>query len=286
MDDRDFAIVAHLFQHPSDGPQAIARQVGITRNAVTRRLRLLQEGRVALSFFALPHHTLFGRTSTVRLYAPQRTPLGNDLLAAPDVIGYDLNHDGLCAVTTWQREGGPAPALQRLLGGPAIVEFTDATPGPSAPYLTRLEWKVAAVLLADPRASAAALARATGLAPRTCARARERLVASRAVRMGINLREDGVRGAPVFRVYVEGHPDTGALHRILGPECVVSDQVAEGTVYFARASTQGTFMSAIERLRGLAGVRDVKLILSRGNGVAVERLQAWCRQQVQGGTPS
>ena len=282
MDERDFAILGHLFQSPLDGPQAIARAVGITRNAVARRMRILASGPVGLTFFALPHHSLLGRTSTVRLFAPEAPPPGAAILSEPDVIGYDLNHDGLCAVTTWQDRPAAVPGLETLMGGPALAQFTDATPGPAAAHLTRLDWKVAWALLADPRASDAALARATGLAPRTCARARQRLVDTKAVRVGINLREDGSTGIPVFRAYVEGRPAADDVQRVLGPDAVVSDQVAEGTVYFARAASQGSLMAAIERLRRLPGVRDVKPILSRGNGVAVARLQSWCQQHIAG----
>lgn len=283
MDGTDFRILARLFVHPLDGPEAVGRAVGLTRNAVARRLRLLQASPLALGFFALPHHSLFGRASTVHLYAVRgEPPAGDGLLALDDVIGYDVNHDGLCAVTTWHRPGAAAAHLDDALGGPAVARFTDATPGPAAPHLTGLEWKVAGALLAEPRASAAALARATGLAARTCARARDRLVAGRAVRVGLSLRED-LAGYPLYRVYVQGRPDQAKALAILGPDAVVSDEVDEGRVWFARAPTTGGLMVAVERLRALPGVSDVKLILSRDNGVAVERLARWCREAAAAG---
>lgn len=282
MDEVDFRILGHLFIAPLDGPEAIARKVGLTRNAVSRRLRNLEDGEVQLRFFALPHNSLFGAVSTVNLYAPRKPVDVEALLAAPDVMGYDLNHDGLCAATTWQQgQAKPVPALDRLLGGKPIASFTDATPGPDTPHLSRLEWKVALAMLESPRASVAALARATGLAPRTCSRARERLLASRAVRPGINLCEDGAKGYPIFRLYVQGTPDPKAVDAILGPDAVVSDSVAEGTVYFARAQSMGAAVVAVEQVRRLKGVSDVKLILSRANGIALDRLRGWCKARIE-----
>ena len=279
MDDVDFLIVGHLFERPLDGPEQLARQVGLSRNAVSRRMRLLQEGPVRLGFFALPHHSLLGRTSTVNLHATDGDVDGDAALACDDVLAYDLNHDGLCAVTTWQAgPATPSPRLERLLG-PAVARFTDATPGPAAPYLTRLEWKVVQAWCSQPRASAAALARATGLAPRTCERARSRLQATRAMRAGITLREDGVRGPPVFRLFVQGHPDAARLERALG-QSFLSDVVAEGQVRFARAASAGALVVATEAVRRLPGVADVKLILSRRFGLAQERLDGWIQQRL------
>lgn len=283
MDETDFRILGHLFAAPLDGPEAIARKVGLTRNAVSRRLRNLEEGDVLLRFFALPHNSLFGASSTVNLYAPRAPVDVGALLAAPDVIGYDLNHDGLCAATTWQQgPARPVPELDHLLGGRPVASFMDATPGPDTPHLSRLEWKVALAMLDAPRASAAALARATGLAARTCARARERLIASKAVRAGINICEDRAKGYPMFRLYVQGKPDGEAVTAILGDDAVVSDSVAEGTVYFAHARSMGAVVVAVERIHRLKGVSDVKLILSRANGIALDRLRGWCRAKIEG----
>lgn len=283
MDETDFRIIGHLFERPLDGPEAVARSVGLTRNAVARRLRLLQEGPMRLGFWALPHHTLLGRASTVNLHAPPSPPDGRAILASDDVLAYDVNHDGLCAVTTWSRpDAGRAPsdALDRMLGA-AVARYTDATPGPAAPHLSRLEWKVVAAWTVQPRASAAALSRASGLAPRTCERARQRLLASRAVRAGITLREDHAEGLPVFRVFVQGHPDAAALRRVLG-ESFVSDVVREGAVHFARAPTAGAMMVTVDALRRLPGVTDVKLILSREFALAGDRLAGWIRERVEG----
>lgn len=275
----DFRIVGHLFERPLEGPEALSRAVGLSRNAVSRRLRLLQEGPVRLGFFALPHHTLFGRTSVVNLHATDGDVDGAAILACPDVLAYDLNHDGLCAVTTWQAPGARSEqALDRLLG-PAVARYTDATAGPAAPHLTRLEWKVVRAWTADPRASAAALARATGLAPRTCERARTRLVAGGAMRAGITLREDGVRGPPVFRLFIQGHPSAADLDRALG-ESFVSDVVQEGQVRFARVASAGALVVATEAVRRLPGVADVKLILSRRFELAHGRVDSWIAQRL------
>ena len=280
MDATDFRIVGHLFERPLDGPEALARSVGLTRNAVARRLRLLQEGPLRLGFWALPHHTLFGRTSTVNLHAPADAVDGEAILACDDVLAYDLNHDGLCAVTTWHQGGkAPFPRLERLLG-PTVARYTDATPGPAVPHLSRLEWRVVGAWMAEPRASAAGLSRATGLAARTCERARQRLLESRAMRAGITLREDFAEGFPVFRLFVQGQPDPAALRRALG-EAFVSDVVREGAVHFARASSAGAMMVTVDAVRRLPGVTDVKPILSRGFGLAEERLARWIQEKIE-----
>lgn len=278
MDEVDFRILAHLFEKPLAGPQALAGSVGLTRNAVAQRLGKLEAGPLALRFFALPHQSLFGRHSLVHLFHVE-TPVDVEaVLRTDDVIGYDVNHDGLCAVTTWSLPGAPN-RLERVMGSRPLASFSDATPGPATPHLNRLEWKVAAAWLRQPRASAAQLARATGLAARTCTRARQRLVASNAVRVGINLREDRAR-FPIFRVYVQGSPDETAVRRILGPDAACSDVVAEGTVHFARAASTGAIVHTVQRLQRLPGVSDVKLILSQDNGIAIDRIAAWCLANV------
>lgn len=276
MDEVDFRILGRLFQEPLAGPASLASTVGLTRNAVARRIANLQESGPRLKFFALPHNTLFGRSSTVCLYMPDEIPAPERLLAVRDVIGYDINHDGLCAVTLWQEDKVDTSLVDKMLGTSPIARYTDATPGPHSPYMSRLEWKVAAAMLANPRASAAELGRSTGLAARTCARARDRLEATAAIRMGINICED-LSGFPMFRLYVQGRPDLDKVKQALGRDMVVSDRVEEGTVYFARASTTGAIFVAVERVRNLPGVSDVKLILSRSNGLATARVLDWCR---------
>ncbi|MEA3204170.1 MAG: Winged helix-turn-helix DNA-binding [Thermoplasmata archaeon] len=284
MDGTDFRIVGHLFQNPRAGVQELARAVGLTRNAVARRLRALVAGPMELRFYAIPHHALLGRASTVNLYLPTRAVDIAELVACPDVMGYDLNHDGLCVVTLWQRPGAARPPqLDAMMGAEPLSQYTDATPGPRHPHLSGLEWKVARALLDEPRASAAALAKATGLSPRTCSRARERLVASAAVQLRIGFSEDRSSGMPVFRAYVHGKPDDAAVQAVLGGEAVVTDVVAEGKVWFAKADSVGSMVADVERLRRLKGVADVKLILSRAAGVSHGNLRAWCAQAASSG---
>jgi len=281
VDGTDFGIVAHLFQDPLAGPQAIARGLGLTRNAVARRLRALAVGPPWLRVHALPHPGLLGRASTVNLFATKGAVDGPALLACPDVIAYDLNHDGLCAVTLWSRTTPALATVRRLLGAPPVAVF-DADVPALAPYLPRLDWKVLVALVRDPRATAAGLARATGLAARTCSRARNRLLAAGAVRVAVGLQEDRA-GLPVFRAYVQGHPDEARVRAVLGGDAVVTDVVAQGRVWFSRAPTVGGIVTAVQALRGLPGVEDVKLILSRDVGVATDRIVGWCLEA--GGLP-
>lgn len=168
------------------------------------------------------------------------------------------------------------------MGGPPLVEFTDSAPGPAAPYLTRLEWKVVAALLDEPRASLSSLARRTGLAPRTCARARDRLLQSKAVRVTATIREDHAEGLPVYRLYVQGRPAPKDVTRILGQDAIVSDQVKEGTVYFARAASLGSIMAAAEAMRKADNVEDVKLILSKDSGLARPYLRQLIANKMRG----
>lgn len=283
MDEADFRIVGHLFQHPLAGPQELARAVNLTRNAVARRFRMLQESALGLAFHAYPHQDLFALEFTLHLYAPEKPIAGKAINDVATVIGYDINHDGLHAVTTWRHPGTPRPAeLDRLMGGPPLVEFTDSAPGPAAPYLTRLEWKVVAALLDEPRASLSSLARRTGLAPRTCARARDRLLQSKAVRVTATIREDHAEGLPVYRLYVQGRPAPKDVTRILGQDAIVSDQVKEGTVYFARAASLGSIMAAAEAMRKADNVEDVKLILSKDSGLARPYLRQLIANKMRG----
>src|SRR5690349_8066042 len=108
VDETDFRILGHLFVKPLDGPQAIARKVGLTRNAVARRIRNLEQSPLNLRFFALPHQSLFKAVSTVNLYAGIDHPDLRAIESLAGAIGWDINHDGLCAVTLWQAT--PAPA--------------------------------------------------------------------------------------------------------------------------------------------------------------------------------
>lgn len=265
MDDIDFQILGHLFQHPLDGPQAIAQEVGLTRNAVARRIRILEESPVQLMFFALPHQDLFGRQSVVNLYIAPGDIDEEKVWACGDVLAFDQNHDGLVAVTTWTQDGSHPAALDNLLGGAPVAQFHDVAPGPDAPYLSRLEWRVLRAMLHAPRASNADLARTAGLAPRTCARARERLIATNALRLGINICEDHSDGYPIYRLYVQGTFSRKTIAELLGPDTVISDTVAEGCVYFAKAPSLGAIMATVERVKASDGVDDVKLILSRAN---------------------
>jgi len=267
VNDTDFQILGRLFQHPLDGPQAIAREVGLTRNAVSRRIRLLEASPVHLMFFALPHQDLFGRESVVNLYMAPGDVDERAVWASGDILAFDQNHDGLVAVTTWTKHGTHPEGLDHALGGAPIAQYHDVAPGPEAPYLSRLEWRVLRALMHDPRASNAKLARDTGLAARTCARARERLVTSNAIRLGINIYEDHSNGFPIYRLYVQGGFSRNAVAALLGPDTVISDTVAEGCVYFAKAPSLGAIMATVERVKAHDGVDDVKLILSTQNRV-------------------
>lgn len=283
MDEIDFRILGHLLQHPLAGPQELAKTVGLTRNAVARRMRRLQEADVRLSVLAYPHQDLFALGSTVHLYHAVRGPKATDILACDGVLAFDQNHDGIWAVTIWHPPGqGRSAALDALFGAPPVASFTDATPGPAVPHLSRLEWKVVAALLEHPRGTAAALARASGLAPRTCQRARDRLVTSRAVRVATTLCEDHAEGLPIFRLYVQGHPVRNEVGAILGADALVTDEVDEGAVYFARAASLGAIMGAVERVRKLPGVEEARLILSRSAGVSHAFLRGLVQARMSG----
>lgn len=275
MDETDFRILGHLLRKPLDSTEDVARAVRLTRNAVARRIRILQDAPMRLRFFAVPHYRLFSAHSTVALFPTNGKIDAKRLLAIPNVIGYDLNHDGLLAATYWTTEGNdPKRVPQAMLdaiGAPAVAQFTDTTPGPKVPHLSRLEWKVLRAIVAEPRASGAALARRCGLTAKTCAHHRKALVGNFVFLPTISIREDQSNGFPVFRAYIQGTPAADSVDSILGTDSVVTDTVAEGHVRFAHAPSFGDILARTESLRRLAGVTDVKLILSRDSDAAVDK---------------
>lgn len=275
MDETDFRILGHLLRTPLDTTEDVARAVGLTRNAVARRVRLLEESPVRLRFFAVPHYRLFGAHSTVALFPTSGKVDAKRLLSIDNVIAYDLNHDGLVASTYWTADGHdpkqvPSTMLD-VLGTPPVAQFTDATPGPKVPHLSRLEWKVLRAIVAQPRASAAALARRAGLTAKTCARHRKSLLDAFAFLPTMSIHEDRSKGFPVFRTYIQGNPKPASVEAILGADSVVTDNVAEGHVRFAHAPSFGDILARIEALRRLPHVTDVKLILSRASDVTVDK---------------
>lgn len=288
MDETDFRILAHLLAHPVESVEATAKSVRLTRNAVARRIQVLQRSPLQVRFWAWPHFTLFGRQSHVLLYQTSGEVDTEAILATDPVLGYDLNHDGLLATTIWTpvgEEPAPPASLDTLVGGPPINRYTDATPGPKHPFLSRLQWKVLRALIDAPRATTVELARRTGLAAKTCGKHRAELFTKRFLHPSASIQEDRSGGFPVYRVYVEGKPDRGAVRGVLGPDALVMDTVQEGHVYLAKAASMGAIIVNVDKLRRLPAVKDVKLILSRGFGVAVERLRAWSRDVEARQTP-
>lgn len=228
-----------------------------------------------LRFFAVPHYRLFGAHSTVALFPTSGKVDTKRLVAVDHVIAYDLNHDGLLASTYWTVEGDDPktvpPKMLDVIGAPAVAQFTDTTPGPKVPHLSRLEWKVLRAIVAEPRASAAALARRCGLTAKTCARHRKALKENFVFLPTMSIHEDKAKGFPVFRAYIQGTPSVDAVESILGKDSVVTDTVAEGHVRFAHAPSFGDILSRADALRRLANVTDVKLILSKDSNATVDK---------------
>lgn len=279
MDDTDYRILAHLLQHPLDSTEDIARAVHLTRNAVARRIRLMERSPAALQFFVLPHPSLFAAKATVALYATRGHVDSARLMELDRLLAYNLNHDGLVAATYWSWRGQdpkmPPPELSKALGSQPVAQYTDMTPGPKVAHLSRLQWKVVGALFDSPRASAATLARKTGLSARTCMRHRQALIGSAAVQATVSFEEDRSSGLPVFRAYIQGHPSVARIKAILGPDALRTDTVEEGAVYLARKPSLGGILESIEALRRLPTVTDVKLIMSREFKLNRSMMRRW-----------
>jgi DNA-binding Lrp family transcriptional regulator len=275
LDATDFQILGQLHRSPLDSTEAIARAIGLTRNAVARRIKNLQSSAVRLRFFAIPHFQLFGARSTVALFPPNPRAKPRDFLNVPQVIAYDVNHDGLLAATYWafskEDEKRVPELMEAVSGNPPLALLKEATPGPKTPHLSRLEWKILRALVAEPRASAVALARRTGLTAKTCARHRKALIASHAVLPAMSILEDQSKGFPVYRVYIEGAPSSATLDKILGTDSITTDLVQDGQVRFAHAASFGDVLAAVETVRKAPGVKDLKLILAREAAVATDK---------------
>lgn len=281
VDDIDFNILGQVFRQPLIGWEALGREVGLTRNAVARRVRMMEQSRLRLRWMSIPHPTIFGARAYLSLFGPRENVDATEILGVPDVVGFDHNFDGLVPVTYYTRDRQPPPGLVAYLGGP-MATFDASGPGPATPHLNRMEWKIMEAAIQAPRAGPAELARICGLGAKTVAKHRARMLQDGTLRIAATVQE-GAADIPIFRAYLQGHPDPERLQALI-PGSMKLETTAEppGQVWLCKTETTSGMMAAAGRLRTIANVDDVKIILTHQIEWASEKLQNWCRVQRDG----
>ncbi|MGB0653391.1 MAG: winged helix-turn-helix transcriptional regulator [Thermoplasmatota archaeon] len=282
MDGVDFRLLGQLVQEPFATQEALAREVGLSAGAVRRRLRLLGEEGVLRGWSALPAAGLFGRQAVGAAW--HRTLDPDLLLAVPDTLWAADSVDGRAGAMGYTRDPDAWLAdVTAAAGGEAPWQEVHL-PTAQLPAMGPLEWRVLAAMVTHPRATIRDLSAASGLAPRTVRARHDALLASGSVKVEPLLRPSRT-GALAYHLYIEGPPDAQARAAALvaaadATEHLVIDRYETGLYLFVLSPSLGDQGALVARLRDLAGVADVQVVLNRDYRLHHERLLGWIDEQL------
>lgn len=226
MDERDFRILASLFEDARQSYRALGRRVGLTAPAVRERLQRLESVGILRGFWVRPEGALFDLADCIFLFGgPVSDGQARTALTQPDVAWVAPKIDGGASVGVWTKDPEASEQnLVRVLG--QRPSGRTISPPIRLPVVTRLDWRILGALIDDPRRPLQDLCQATHLSTKTV---RKRLSAL--------LRSGGVAISPVLGAFTEGGDilytisvigpiEFSEIRRILGEAALL--RVAEG----------------------------------------------------------
>lgn len=289
VDEKDFGILALLARDPFLANERIGDGLGLSGNAVKKRIAALEAGGVVPSTWLFPIPQVFRRHSRVFVYRGMKDPEAavRKALTFDPVVWSGFDMDGSFHVHAYaeRADGGPPAGLVEALGEPAYTvspPLSDLTPNEAA--VSSLDLRILLVLLRQPRASLQAIADRTGLAPKTVRRHRDAMFANGLFMLFPVVHVAQARGAVLFNAYAQGVHVPSNAQAILEalPQCrlVTARTVPPGVWLIGWADSLAEVSEMEARLKRLPGVEAAGIIMRLRVEFALERVEGWIREDL------
>ncbi len=289
VDERDFGILALLARDPFLANERIGDSLGLSGNAVKKRIAALEAGGVVPSTWLFPIPQVFRRHSRVFVYKDVKDPEAavRKALTFDPVVWSGFDMDGSFHVHTYAEEadGGPPRGLVEALGEPVYSvspPLSDLTPEEAT--VSSLDLRILLVLLRQPRASLREIADQTGLSPKTVRRHRDASFANGLFMLFPVIHVAQARGVVLYNAYAQGPRVPSNAQAILDvlPRCrlVTAKTIPPGVWLIGWAETLAEVSDVEARLKGFPGVDAAGIIMRLRVEFALDRVEGWIRDEL------
>ncbi len=289
VDEKDFGILARLSRDPFLANERIGDSLGLSGNAVKKRLAALEAGGVVPSTWLFPIPQVFRRHSRVFVYKDVEEPeaVARKALSFDPVVWSGFDMDGSFHVHTYALEpdGGPPAGLVEALGEPRYsvspplsdLTFEDAA-------VSSLDLRILLVLLRQPRASLQEIADQAGLSPKTVRRHRDAMFANGLFMLFPVIHVAQARGVVLYNAYAQGPRVPSNAQAIVDafPRCrlVTAKTVPPGVWLIGWADTLAEVSEVETRLKRFPNVEAAGIIMRLRVEFALERVEGWIRGEL------
>ncbi len=296
VDEKDFDILALLARDPFLGNERIGDSLGLSGNAVKKRLAALEAGGVVPSTWLFPIPQVFRRHSRVFVYKDMKNPEAavRRALSFDPIVWSGFDMDGSFHVHAYATEpdGGPPAGLVEALGDPVYSvspPLSDLTVEDAA--VSSLDLRILLVLLRQPRASLQAIANQTGLSPKTVRRHRDAMFANGLFMLFPVIHVAQARGIVLYNAYAQGPRVPSNAQAIADAlprsRLVTAKTVPPGVWLIGWAETLAEVSEVEARLKRLPVVDTAGIILRLRVEFALERVEGWIHEELaRWGRPS
>jgi DNA-binding Lrp family transcriptional regulator len=280
MDERDFGLLAHLFENPFATHQDLGRRQGLSGSAAKRRLEALQRGGVLDGFWAVPAAEVFGLQPRVFVFDLPGSPVAamDEALREETVVWTMAFQDDSIAALCYLRNPEVPEFLTETFGPPSFVKVPGyPRPTEPNPVLSPLDWRLLRAMLEDPRSTPAQLASAAHLSEKTARRRRADLIDRGFVHVHPVVNTARSTGLAVYYMAAYGMPGSPPPYvgHLAQGVPIQGVDVPPATVYFCRASSLADALAQEPWLLLVPGVSLVALAFRTASRVAADRLAKW-----------
>lgn len=277
----EFRLLAALTRQPLASNAMLAEGLGVSAEAVRKRLVHLREDGVLGGFTAMPAAAVFGRQPQGVGFA---RPIDlRDLLALDDAVWAATSVDDKCGVMAYTNDPDGFTERAVELAGRPPIQTGALHAASSIPPLGPLEWRVLRAMLLEPRASLRHLSEATGLSYRTVRDRQDGLLRSGAITVDPLLRPSR-SGALFFHLWVTlADAEAEAQVRpLFGEHVVINRYAAPPSVYmFCQAPDLGAQAAMVRRVEEHPAVATLHVVLNADHATHVERLLWWIDAELE-----
>ncbi|MBI4393275.1 MAG: Lrp/AsnC family transcriptional regulator [Euryarchaeota archaeon] len=284
MDETDFRILQAMgFQPytpelpPADAvrPSRLARRVGLGVKATKDRIARMESAGVIAGYSAYPnlrHFPLQWRSFHFRVPEERKAAFVKAIEPLDGVTGcFQFLGRDVCVDLFFQDDAERDRRLRALSGaaGSSPWEFYDNYRPPAKRPLSPLDWRIVKALRHDAKKPLSAVAKELRVTPRTVRNRFERMIADGSLWIVPNVDFSKIAGFVAFGLLVYLRPDPpnaakaarSAIEPSLIHAWVPPSKELGSFVYFLRARTTGDVDSIAARVRALAGVERVELLI-------------------------
>lgn len=275
-------------KNPLASHESMGSEVHLSGTAVKSRIAQLEKIGVLAGYEALPAPHIFNRHARYFLFRSMNSVDAFDLAMKNDsVIACNLLYDNALIILTYSEEPHPsAPAEITDLLGPQAFE-TSPVFSNRENYLGKIsvtDLKILKSLVENPRTPLKRLAEETGYSLKTARLARARLIGNGLVRISPLLQSALSQGLQFcgFAVLAQKFSDLEPVKQSV-PNSVVTGYLENppGMILHGWTDSLGEMMKVDRRIRALAGITYVLILINARHEFSRHRLTVWIEDLIQ-----